>query len=389
MGEQEPEMRPYRTVLEQKIRERRQTFEEFVAYVETFAREHNEPGTLSVRHLQRLVAGRRSDGRPLGPVQPVTARLLEHILGSSIDELLAPPATATEEADSDVVLRQWLYASRQVDKPLIVTLQDQLAGIRRLDRQLGAVVAHDEVRTKIDQVTTLLAHSISNAVRELLAALLSELYCLAGWQALDLGKPAESWRYYNHANAAALESGVQSFKALAEAGRAFVLVDIGDTASAVEILASARATAEQKCPTLLRSWLAAAHGETLAANGRSTESLRAFDAASTLLPADTTDAGGPYVALNPVHLARWRGYALAQCGESGAVDMLIGALDGLDPTFTRAETALRVDLATALASVSEYEEARAQTEHARSLAEQIGSTRQRRRASAVVRQFGL
>jgi hypothetical protein len=38
-------MRPFRTVLEQKIRERRMTFEEFVAYAETFAREHREPGT--------------------------------------------------------------------------------------------------------------------------------------------------------------------------------------------------------------------------------------------------------------------------------------------------------------------------------------------------------
>jgi 8-oxo-dGTP pyrophosphatase MutT (NUDIX family) len=85
----------FRTVLEQKIRERRQTFEEFVAYAETYAREHNEPGTLGVRHLQRLVAGRRSDGRPLGPVRPETARLLEHIFRMSIDELLASPSETT------------------------------------------------------------------------------------------------------------------------------------------------------------------------------------------------------------------------------------------------------------------------------------------------------
>jgi 8-oxo-dGTP pyrophosphatase MutT (NUDIX family) len=89
----------FRTVLEQKIRERRQTFEEFAAYAEMYAREHKEPGTLGVRHLQRLVAGRRSDGRPLGPVRPETARLLEHIFRLSIDELLAPPAWPTHEAN--------------------------------------------------------------------------------------------------------------------------------------------------------------------------------------------------------------------------------------------------------------------------------------------------
>lgn len=82
-----------RTVLEQKIRERRLSLREFVEFVERFAREHNEPGTLSFRHLQRLVAGRQPDGAPLGPPRPATARLLERIFGMSIDELLAPPTT--------------------------------------------------------------------------------------------------------------------------------------------------------------------------------------------------------------------------------------------------------------------------------------------------------
>lgn len=87
-------MRPFRTVLEQKIGERRQTLEEFAEYAETFAREHAEPGTLSVRHLQRLTAGRGPKGQPLGPVRPATARLLERIFGTSVDELLRPPSAS-------------------------------------------------------------------------------------------------------------------------------------------------------------------------------------------------------------------------------------------------------------------------------------------------------
>lgn len=79
-----------RTLLEQMIWERRQTFEEFAEFAEKFAREHDEPGTLSVRHLGRLVAGAHPDGRPLGAVRPATARLLERIFGLSIDKLLAP-----------------------------------------------------------------------------------------------------------------------------------------------------------------------------------------------------------------------------------------------------------------------------------------------------------
>jgi hypothetical protein len=149
-------MRPYRTVLEQKIRERRQTYEEFAAYVEEFAREHKEPGTLGVRHLQRLMAGRRPDGRPLGRVLPATARLLEQILGVSIDELLAPPSSTPTMDEPAAELRQRLQASSQVDDSMLAILQEQFNGIRRLDRQLGAIVAREEVLVKITQVTKLL-----------------------------------------------------------------------------------------------------------------------------------------------------------------------------------------------------------------------------------------
>jgi hypothetical protein len=85
-------MHRFRTVLEQKIRERKQTLEEFAEHAETFAREHNEPGTISVRHLQRLASGQGRKGQPLGPLRPATARLLERIFDQSIEELLAPPA---------------------------------------------------------------------------------------------------------------------------------------------------------------------------------------------------------------------------------------------------------------------------------------------------------
>ncbi|MCA1671122.1 MAG: hypothetical protein LC799_02570 [Actinobacteria bacterium] len=69
-----------RTVLEQRIRERRQTFEEFASYAEVFARQHGEAGTLSVRHLQRLISG----GGTASRLRPATARLLERIFDDDI-----------------------------------------------------------------------------------------------------------------------------------------------------------------------------------------------------------------------------------------------------------------------------------------------------------------
>ncbi|MCE7003268.1 transcriptional regulator [Kibdelosporangium philippinense] len=88
-------MRAFRTVLEQMIKERRQSIEEFAEFTEVFAREHPELklGTVSARHLQRLASGVGPKGRPLGEVRPATARLLEKIFGVGIDALLAPPST--------------------------------------------------------------------------------------------------------------------------------------------------------------------------------------------------------------------------------------------------------------------------------------------------------
>ncbi|HEY2701448.1 MAG TPA: hypothetical protein VGJ45_38750 [Pseudonocardiaceae bacterium] len=377
-------MNEYRTLLEQKIKERRQTFEEFAEYAEVFARDHGEPGTLSVRHLQRLAAGRRSDGRPLGQPLPATVRLLEHIFGVSIDTLLATPTHDEVPSNQMAETRSKLHISSRVDIATVDLLREQLGAIRRLDRQLGAIVAYNEVLGKIDQVKSLFIHSLTVNIRERLAALLSELLCLAGWQALDLGHVTEAWHHYDNARTVALEVSAPSYFALAEAGRAFVLCDITEAAAAVTMLDEVEETIAPKCSPLVRSWLAAAYGETLAANTEEKRSLCAFDRAEDLLPTDSIEPDCPYVALDPVHLARWRGGTLAQFASPDAVDVLTTALNGLDSSFIRAETALRVDLASALATIGEFSEARHQAHRASELGKRIGSKRQQRRMHRLI-----
>ncbi|WP_199740222.1 transcriptional regulator [Saccharopolyspora rhizosphaerae] len=93
-------MQTARTVLEQKIRERRQTLQEFTVWAEAFARDRGEPATLSVRHLQRLVAGQTPSGKPVGRPRPATSRLLEAIFGVGIDVLLASPGSDTDHKDA-------------------------------------------------------------------------------------------------------------------------------------------------------------------------------------------------------------------------------------------------------------------------------------------------
>ena len=60
----------------------------------------------------------------------------------------------------------------------------------------------------------------------------------------------------------------------------FVLIDVGETASAVEQLAYACEVAEGTAPPLLRAWLSAAHGEGLAAVGDRDGALRAAPVAT-------------------------------------------------------------------------------------------------------------
>ncbi|GAA3361978.1 hypothetical protein [Saccharopolyspora gregorii] len=240
-------------------------------------------------------------------------------------------------------------------------------------------MAYDEVGAKAYHVEKLFTHSLPGNMRQQLAVILTELHTLAGWQALDLGKAQKSWQHYERAKHAAREVGTESYEIHTAAEQAFVPLDVGETSMAVDLLHDTRRKVRPTCPPLLRSWLAAAHGEALATHDQRSESLSAFDDAAEVLPREPADPTSPYVVLDSVHLTRWRGHALARFADPAAVDVLARALDKLDMTFTRAETALRVDFATALAAHGETDAARSEATRARQLATSIGSVRQHRR----------
>lgn len=371
-----------RTVLEHLIKsERGETFEEFVEYAEGFARQHGLPGTLSLRHLLRLASGRKDDGSPLGPVRPATGRLLERIFGLDTSELLSPVLVGRDPAEAE--LRQRLRAARHVDGAVIALLREQLDALRRLDRQMGGIVAYEEVRAKAEQVLRLQAHSLSPETRVSLATVLAELCALAGWEALDRHAIGSAWEHHEQSKRAAREANSPALLAHATAQQALILLDLGETGPAVEQLGEARAVVKRTAPALLRSWLAAALGEGLAAAGRRDDALRAFDAAGRLLPSDPVDPELPFLFLGGAHLDRWRGHALARLGDAEAVGVLTGALERLDPTFTRAETGLRVDLAIALAAMGERDGARVHAGRAERLAAEIGSARQQHRMRSL------
>ena len=134
----------------------------------------------------------------------------------------------------------------------------------------------------------------------------------------------------------------------------------------------------------MSAWLAAAHGETLAAAGNRDGALRAFDDAQALLPADPVDPALPFLFLGGSHLDRWRGNALAQVGDAEAIDQLIGALAELPASWVRARAGLHVDLAYAYAATGNRDAAISHAREARSIARQINSDRQLRRLDRLI-----
>ncbi|MEV6603880.1 hypothetical protein [Kutzneria sp. NPDC051319] len=372
-----------RTVLEQMIRDRRLTPDEFCEEAERYARDRSDVVPISTRHLQRLMAGRRADGRLLGPVRPATRRLLEGMLGVPIDALMASPATDESSAADEIELRARLAGARGVDAQAVDLFQQKLDLTRVMDRKVGAPALLGELRHQIEHMDEMLRYSSQAGVRSALARVLVDARTLAGWQSLDQGLTVDAWRHYDEAKAAAREAGSTALLSYATAAQAVVLIDIGETHSAVELAAHALRAADE-CPALLRSWLNAAYGDACAADRREVESLRAFDRAARAMPAAVDPAETPYLVFASIHLERWRGSALARLGHRDASTTLVDALERLDPTFARAETALRVDLVQVLRAAGARDEMTVHAQRATMLSLQIGSVRQRNRLGLLV-----
>jgi ATP/maltotriose-dependent transcriptional regulator MalT len=311
---------------------------------------------------------------------PEYRRLFREIYGRTDAELGFPTNDTPTPADD---LRTRIAAARTVDAATVAAFRAQIDATRRIDRQFGGLSQLDQLRQEIDQIRDLLAHGIATGRRAALAAALTEASTLAGWQALDRDDTPQAWAHYERAKRAAREADSQLLLAHATAEQTFVLTALGEHADATTQADYARTLADHG-PPLLRAWLAAAHGETLAIHGERDAALRAFDDADHMLPADPVDSALPFVFLSEVHLERWRGNALAHLGDPDAIDRLTHALADLPPAWVRARAALLVDLALAHAAAGDREAALTHARAARRAAQQIHSDRTLRRLAALV-----
>ncbi|RKT53024.1 hypothetical protein C8E97_1568 [Saccharothrix australiensis] len=376
-----------RTLFGELLKQRGQTAEDFSEEATRYAWERGINATLSPRHVHRVATGRRADDRPLGPVRPGTRKLLEEMLSIPLEQLLTPVSAdvpAPEEWSCEALeLKARIASGRAVDQQTVSLLQQKLDLTRVIDRRLGASTLLGEVRAQINQMWRLLGDVLDHRTRVGLARVLADASTLAGWQSLDQGFIREAWEHYDQARSAARVAESRALEAYACAGQAVVLLDISDTVSAVELTEYACRISEGEAPELLEAWLLAGHGEALAANGDQAASAQAFDDASRSMPTDSEGEAASFLVFDRTHLTRWRGSALARLGDVEAIDVLSDVLDRLDPTFARAETALRVDLVQVFTAQGEHREASTHAERARFLAAQVGSKRQLRRLAAL------
>src|SRR6266567_4453397 len=205
-------------------------------------------------------------------------------------------------SESAELLRQ-ISSARYVDASVIQVLQGETDAIRLLDRRLGVPAVAAKLEAHIAQVEASLCHSLSPQRREHLAQVL--------------------------ATAAAREARNDALLAFAAGEQAYVLLDLGQPAQALEKVRAVHDHARDTIPGQLRCWLYAAEAEMAAVARQQGACRTALDLAAREISRPQADAL-PYLALDSAHLARWRGNCLVQFGDTATIGDLTTALAGMD-----------------------------------------------------------
>ncbi|MEC4015228.1 helix-turn-helix domain-containing protein [Streptomyces sp. H27-D2] len=353
--------------------------ERLIREIERHARHHllDVPTAASLRvYVSEWENGRRV-------ISERYAALLRPLLGITDAELFGRRghADGAGSAGGYDELLGCIDSARNVSLTMVKTFMDQTELLRTMDRQMGAASLVDQMTGHLATLEEALTFAVLPDTRRPVALALAGAATLAAWQALDVGAVQRAWRHYELGKRAAQEAGEPMYLAHATAEQAYVLCEAGRPEMALELIRGAhRVSAGQMSPRL-RTWLYAAEAELCARAGKPEECRRALDAAATHLPdgGEARDSDMLSIFLNGDHLARWRGHTLGLLGDDDAMNSLYAALDAMDPTFIRASSGLRVDLASAHLAREELAQAEEHLREARLIVSRTGSVRYRRR----------
>ncbi|WP_405597146.1 helix-turn-helix domain-containing protein [Streptomyces sp. NBC_01410] len=355
--------------------------------IEKYARRHvlDVGSTASLRvYVSEWENGKRS-------ISERYAQILRPVLGVTDEELFGrqspavpPPAVGGYD---DLISR--IDSARSVSLTMVKTFMDQTELLRTVDRQMGAAALVDQMTGHLATLEDALTFAVLPETRRPVALALAGAATLAAWQALDAGGVERAWRHYELGKRAAQEAGEPMYLAHATAEQAYVLNDAGRPEMAVDLVREAQRLGGNQMSPRLQAWLYAAEAELCAKAGLADDCRRALDKADSVLPAgiEARDADMLSIFLNGGHLARWRGNALAMLGDDEALGSLYTALDEADPTFIRATSGLRCDLAQAHLAREEHAQAQEHLQQARLLANRTGSVRHRRRIEQLTQKL--
>lgn len=330
-------------------------------------------------------------GERQAPISERYAQILRPVLGVTDEELFgrhSPTAPPPAVGGYDELISR-IDSARNVSLTMVKTFMDQTELLRTVDRQMGAATLVDQMTGHLATLEDALTFAVLPETRRPVALALAGAATLAAWQALDAGGVERAWRHYELGKRAAQEAGEPMYLAHATAEQAYVLNDAGRPETAVALVREAQRLGGGKISPRLQAWLYAAEAELCANAGMADDCRRALEKADAALPdgAEVRDPDMLSIFLNGGHLARWRGSSLALLGEDDALSSLYTALDEADPTFIRATSGLRCNLAQAHLAREEHAQAQEHLQQARLLAKRTGSVRHLRRIEQLTQRL--
>lgn len=401
-----------RTLLEQLIKERDQTYEEQAEAFERLARELDENATMSVRHLQRLAAGQRTSTH----AAPTTRRVMRQLYGHSLDELLGPPcgsaaptlvtvaarldldalSTHDESTDALAQLTSDLLTDPLAPANLGVTPEAWQAVVvrwmlepesRAQGGTSGACVSATDVEV-IRSATRMLASwdyqygggrsrllvgqclatealplarrvSASTTVgRDYLTAV-AALARLAGWTAYDIGSHGSAQRLLTVALNLAQEAGDRALGGRILAGMSHQANFLGQPRRAVELARAAREGARGQATPTAVALFHAMEARALASAGDEIGCTAALSAAETALASGDPDNDPEWVRFfDGAELHAEFAHCFRDLGKPQlAAEHAVRSIETSDSVYVRSLSFCRTVLATAHAQRGELDEA--------------------------------
>ena len=164
--------------------------------------------------------------------------MLSELYGRSEEELGLAGRSEPDVPGGPERLRVEVASAAAVDGEVIALWNEQLRLARALDRRLGTVGASSTAEALVAQLERTLLHSFHRERRAQLALLLGWATALSGVHALDRGEPDIAFARMDRARWVARDAEAEDLQARAVAGQASALVDAGEAAAALDLLAA-------------------------------------------------------------------------------------------------------------------------------------------------------